>query len=65
MHCSYAICQLCEAKFCPYIKGSYPWNEVDRQKKKLLSEPANFSASDRHGRNFPIVQNGLEKKKKL
>ena len=35
------------------------------QKKKLLSEPANFSASDRRGRNFPIVQNGLEKKKKL
>ena len=31
-------------------------------KRKLLPEPANFSASDRLGRNFPIVQNGLEKK---
>ena len=33
-------------------------------KKKFLSEPANFSASNRLGRNFPTVQNGLEKGKK-
>ena len=31
----------------------------------LLSEPANFSASDRFGRNFPTVQNSLQKRKKL
>ena len=31
------------------------------KKKKFLSELANFSASDRLGRNLPTVQNGLEK----
>ena len=31
----------------------------------FLSEQANFSVSDRLGRNFPTVQNGLEKRKNL
>ena len=31
----------------------------------FLSEQVNFSASDRLGRNFPTVQNGLEKGKNL
>ena len=61
MHCSYAVFQ---SKFCLYTKGRYPWNEVDEQ-KKLLSEPANFSASDRLGRSFRTVQNGVEKRKNL
>ena len=30
------------------------------RKKTLLSELANFSASDRLGGNFPTVQNGLK-----
>ena len=30
-----------------------------------MTEPANFSASDRFGRNFPTVQNSLQKRKKL
>ena len=29
----------------------------------FLSKPANFSASDRSGRNFPTVQNGPEKRR--
>ena len=36
-----------------------------RSKKKFLSEPANFSASDRLRRNFSTVENGLEKRKNL
>ena len=33
--------------------------------KTFLSEQANFSASERLGRNFPTVQNSLEKRKNL
>ena len=36
----------------------YPWNKVDKQKKKI-------STSDKLGRNLPTVQNGLEKRKNL
>ena len=40
------------------MKGRYPWSEADKQKKKKkMSEPANFSASDGLRRNFPTVQN--------
>ena len=35
------------------------------QKFLFLSEPANFSASDRLGRNFRTVHNGFEKRKNL
>ena len=34
-------------------------------KKPFLSELANFSVSDRLGRNFPTLQNGLKKRKNL
>ena len=33
----------------------YSWNKVD--KYFFLSEPANFSTSDRLGRNLPTAQN--------
>ena len=35
------------------------------KQKIFLSEQANFSASDRLGRNFPTAQNGPEKRKNL
>ena len=50
------------SRFCPHIKGRFPWNEVAKQ-KVFMSEQANFSASDQLGRNSPTVQNGPEKRK--
>ena len=35
------------------------------RKKIISAEPANFSASDELGRNFPTVQNDLEQRKNL
>ena len=56
-------CARC-TKFCPYIKGRYSWNEVDKE-VSFLSESANCFVSDRLGRNFPTVQNGPKKRKNL
>ena len=50
------------SRFCPYIKGRYPWNEVAKQ-IFYLSGHANFSTSDRLGRNFQTVQTGPENRK--
>ena len=60
MHCSETIFQ---SNFCLYVKGRYPWNKVDKQKTKFLSEPAKFSESDQLKRIFPTVQNGRKKGK--
>ena len=62
VHCSYTIFS---SKFGPYIKVRHPSNEVNWHKETFLSELANFSASDQLERNFPTVQNGLEKGKTL
>ena len=43
------------------MEGGYPWNKVDKRKKLFLSEPANFSVSDRLGRNFPLPKMVWEK----
>ena len=61
MHCGYTIFQ---STFYPHEKVKYSWNVVDK-KKIILTEPANFSASDELGRNFPTVQNDLEQRKNL
>ena len=51
-------------KFCPYRKGSYPWNNVDKLKKKL-SKQGNCSAIVGLRKNLTLVQNGPEKRIKL
>ena len=58
MHCNYTIFY---SKFCAYIEGKYPWNEVDQQ-KAFLFEPASCSASDQFRRDFLTVQNRFEKR---
>ena len=52
------------SRFCLYIKGRYPWNEVTKW-VFFLSEQVNFSAPDRLGRNFTTAQNGPKKRKNL
>ena len=39
LHCSFMIFQY---KFCPYIKGRYPWNKVDKQRNLLLVSSSKF-----------------------
>ena len=62
MHCSYLIFL---SKFRPYLKGRRDtWNWTDK-KKKISSEPANFSASDRYERNFSMLKMVWEKENPL
>ena len=45
-----------KSKFCPYIKGRYPRNELDKQRSFFVWPSL---------QNFPTVQNGPENRKDL
>ena len=67
LHCTRytEVTQLFNVNFVHIKKEGTLGTRLISKKKFFLSESANFSASERLEKNFPILQNGLEKMKNL